>query len=262
MGTQDSVSGNPEKLVEGANGGIYAALATSGGLGELAEDSFGGDTFGTWNDFGVTTVGTGSVVSDPNGVLWYAEPGNNSLIRMTTYGSLLSRVTLASGAAPYGLTVGPDQASIYVTEYATNAIAKYDLNGNLLSTTAVTSGSGPNQITSGSDGNVYFTEYTSATCTGTGYIGKLTPAGVLTMIATPDCGGFGITSGSDGNIWFLNGEVDSVEQYNVTTGALTPYTITSGCTGARRHPYDIVSGADGQLWFTCQNGPYVTAFQP
>lgn len=258
MGPQISAPSNPNDIVEGVNGGMYVALYGVSALGELAEDSFGGSIFGTWNDFGVGSGGEAGVASDPNGVLWYAESNNNSVVRMTTYGSLLSRTQLAAGAVPGRIAVGADGNSVYVTEEATNKIAKLDLNGNLLTETPVSQGNTPTYIAAGQDGNMYFTEYLGGTCTGSGYIGKLTSSGSLTMISVPSCGNQGIARGNDGNIWYLDHVGNKLYQLNISTDATTAYALPSGLVGA----YTLVSGADGQLWFTTQNSPYVTSFQP
>jgi virginiamycin B lyase len=258
MGPQISAPSNPNDIVEGANGGMFVALYGNAGLGELAEDSFGGSIFGSWNDFQVTSAGTAGVASDPNGVLWYAESNNSSVVRMTTYGSLLSRTALTPSGVPGRVAVGADKNSMYVTEEAANKIAKLDLSGNLLSETPITQGSNPEFITAGQDGNMYFTEYFGNNCTGGGYIGQLSQAGVLTMYPTNDCAELGIASANDGNIWFAEEEKEKLAQFDVVTHAITEYAIPSGLT----HPYALVSGADGQLWFTTQNSPDIVSFQP
>lgn len=260
MGPQIAAPGNPNDIVEGENGGMYVALSGGSTLGELAEDGFGGSIFGSWNDFDVTSHGTNGVASDANGVLWYAETNNGSVVRMTTYGSLLSRTALTPGGVPGRVASGANGKYMYVTENQANKIAKLDLTGKLISEISITQGSGPEFITAGQDGNMYFSEWIGSpgTCGGSGYIGKIAPDDTLTMIPVPACAVLGIASGYDGNIWFLEHLVNKIAEFNLSTQSVTEYALPSGLD----HPYALASGADGQLWFTTQNSPYVTSFQP
>jgi virginiamycin B lyase len=78
----------------------------------------------------------------------------------------------------------------------------------------VPSGS-PFAITAGPDGALWFTE-------GTGNIGRITPAGVITAFRLlsrcgkyGDCEPYGITAGPDGNLWFT--EVSGSKIGRITT---------------------------------------------
>src|SRR3981081_2362967 len=61
----------------------------------------------------------------------------------------------------------------------------------------------PQQITDGPDGNVWFV--TSGNHS-TNYIGKITPAGAITMFTQGITDAADITGGHDGNVWYTAGE--------------------------------------------------------
>lgn len=248
----DTING----MIEGTNGAMYYA-ETGPNLSELlptAGESQG--TFTQWNDFLVTTGDTNAVISDPNGVLWFTEISNASVIRMTTWGSLLTRTALTASGAPRHLTVGSDNDSVWVTENAANKIAKLALTGALVAEYSLPAncGSGPNDIAVGSDGNVYFTEST----TGQGYLGQVTPSGAITCYENPQSGSTtGIVEGPDGNIWVAEHDAGYLVKFNVTTHTFgTPIAVPTG------KPQVLVLGADQEIWLATYPGGYVLSFQP
>jgi len=97
----------------------------------------------------------------------------------------------------------------------------------------------PTDITTGPDGNLWFTD------TGADAIGRITPAGVVTVF-----GGEGISApsqivaGPDGNLWFTNTYSDSIGQIT-TAGVVTNFTDPT-----ISYPQGIAVGSDGNLWFT------------
>ena len=102
-----------------------------------------------------------------------------------------------------------------------------------------------NEVTAGPDGNLWFTEgYEFGVPT---QIGKMTPAGVITLYSVPSGSSEGgITVGSDGNLWFTEYRTGKVAKIT-TAGGITEFSIPSG-TGS--FPNAITAGADGNLWFT------------
>jgi streptogramin lyase len=97
-------------------------------------------------------------------------------------------------------------------------------------------------IISGPDGNLWFT-------TGGSGIGRITPAGVVTVFTTGFKAGsatIGITVGPDGALWFTENYTDRIGRIT-TAGVVTEFStgITPGS-----QPQDIALGADGNLWFT------------
>ncbi len=71
-------------------------------------------------------------------------------------------------------------------------------------------------ITAGPDGNLWFTEFESAS--GTGQIGRITPGGQVTLFPLPMSGSKpgGITAGPDGNLWFTDAGLGQIGR--ITSG--------------------------------------------
>ncbi len=102
----------------------------------------------------------------------------------------------------------------------------------------------PTAIVAGPDGNLWFTDL------GTSEVGKVTPAGQITVYSsglTPNSSPEGITAGPDGNLWFVETAAGKIGRINPSTGQITEFTqgLSSGA-----EPVDITSGPDGNLWFT------------
>ncbi len=118
----------------------------------------------------------------------------------------------------------------------------------------------PTSITVGPDGNLWFVEYQA------GRIGKVTPQGAITEVATGGVTpGFssnphiaGIVPGADGQLWFTEGtdpgrigridpSTGSVQE--MATGGVTPgFTVNAG-------PEEIAAGPDGNVWFAELGNP-------
>lgn len=112
---------------------------------------------------------------------------------------------------------------------------------------ALPAGSRSLGIASGSDGNLWFTDE------GTNSIGKMTPAGVVTLYAIPSTtaqpgmsGPQTIVAGPDGNLWFVEGNSNNIAKIT-TAGVITEYANTAG-----GWPQDLAVGPDGNIWFTDQ----------
>jgi virginiamycin B lyase len=98
-----------------------------------------------------------SVVTGPDGNLWFTESNGNAIGRMTTRGGL-TQFALPSGSSPEGITRGPD-GGMWFTEQSGNRIGRMSTDGILTEVEMPTSSSQPFGITTGRDGRLYFTEY-------------------------------------------------------------------------------------------------------
>jgi streptogramin lyase len=115
---------------------------------------------------------------------------------------------------------------------------------------ALTPGSLPIDITAGPDGNLWFTEF------GTGGIGRITTAGVVSEFAAVLDGGFrvkpvSISRGADDNLWFTydlplaaDPVVPGVAAMNRFGSVLRHYDFPLPYHNAK----GIASGLDGSLW--------------
>ncbi len=100
-------------------------------------------------------------------------------------------------------------------------------------------------IVEGSDGNLWFT-------TTNGQLGRITPAGRITMFPLPNSADpFGVAAGPDGNIWFTAttpgaqpvGHIGRISPHAPNT--ITEYPLPSGVTAL-----GITTGPDHNLWFS------------
>src|SRR5947207_1989829 len=68
-------------------------------------------------------AGPRAIVAGPDGALWYANYGNNSIGRITTTGRVNSAFHNPSIKRPVGITAGPDGA-LWFTNSAGNSIGR------------------------------------------------------------------------------------------------------------------------------------------
>jgi streptogramin lyase/PKD repeat protein len=179
------------------------------------------------------------ITTGPDGALWFTEPSNDQIGRLTTAG-VFTEYVIPSGADPQEIVSGADGA-LWFTERARNQIGRLTTAG-VFTEYLIPSGNGsPEGITAGPDGALWFTE------NGVNGIGRLTTAGVFTEYTIPT-GGSGpeeITNGPDGALWFTEYNANQIGRIT-TKGAFTEYPIPTGST----NPQGITSGPDGALWFT------------
>jgi virginiamycin B lyase len=78
---------------------------------------------------------------------------------------------------------------------------------------------------------------------GSSSIGRITPAGVITLFTDPSIiQPRGIAAGPDGNLWFTN---------RTSIGRITPAGVVSSFPDSRiSGPGGISAGPDGGMWFT------------
>jgi len=94
-------------------------------------------------------------------------------------------------------------------------------------------------IASDAAGNAWFT--------ASNVIGRLTPAGVVTLFEVPtvdggSAGGAYITAGPDGNMWFTSG---SGSLGRITPSGSFSFFLPDGALSF----FELVTGGDGNLWF-------------
>ncbi|MCC5950600.1 MAG: S-layer homology domain-containing protein [Acidimicrobiia bacterium] len=189
-----------------------------------------------------------SVALGPDGAVWFANYGRNSIGRVTVDG-VHSVFVDERIDRPESIAAGPDGA-VWFTNVGNDTIGRITLSG------AVSSFDHhgidrPGSITAGPDGNVWFTN------SGGNSVGRITSSGVVSIfagggIARPE----GITAGPDGNVWFAN-------QENSSIGRIAPDgTIANFADENTRQPWDITAGPDGNLWFTNQEDNTIGRISP
>jgi virginiamycin B lyase len=145
-------------------------------------------------------VEIGGLAAGPDGNIWFTEPLQSQIVRMTPSGQMTEFPVPA--AAPYQIVVGPDGALWFIA-------ASGPRLGRISSQGAVTFYSLPEDrhsgiggLAVGADGNLWYTDGQ--------HVGRVTPAGVATIFRFPadfpSVEGFPtpLIEGPDGNLWALD----------------------------------------------------------
>lgn len=151
---------------------------------------------------------------------------------------------------------GPD-GNLWFTERQPNKIGTLPSSGGTVTefaAAAVTDGGltlRTQSISPGPDGNVWYL----GTEAGSGYVGKITTAGVATAVSAVIRNRlYSITTGPDGNLWFTGATNNVMTVRKITTGGVvTEYPIPTP-NGSLSTASGITTGPDGNLWFTEQGG--------
>jgi streptogramin lyase len=180
-----------------------------------------------------------SIISGPDGNLWFAEYKTKNIGRVSPTGQIKEFPT------PTGvndLTVGSDK-NIWYASADSGSIGRF--NPTTAEVTEFTlSGIGKaGWITAGPDGNVWFTDYIN------GQIGKITTAGVISVYPI-DAYPRGIVTGMDGNLWFA---CDKGVGRMSTDGRDTVFSPVSD--GYHWSAGAITVGGDQRIWVTFEDRP-------
>jgi streptogramin lyase len=237
--------------------GLAAALGPDGNMWVLQDAQVDKVPVGVTNTGQITpyplengTGGYGSIVSGPDGRLWFA--WDHKVGTITTAGAIEGYETESESSIP-DVIVGPG-GKLWFGEGTTTGtrIARMDTSGHVGVGDEFTLPSGDggiNAMTLGPDGNVWFTLGNPAA------VGRITPTGTITIFPTPTAGSlpFGIAAGPDGRLWFPERNSDKI-------GAI-PTTATSGAD-ITEYPLDhsnagvlyITAGPDSRMWFSESSG--------
>jgi streptogramin lyase len=113
-------------------------------------------------------------------------------------------------------------------------------------------------VLAGPDGNLWFTEYTTAsTPAAADHIGKITPSGTITEYAVTHAnnGPDAMAIGPDGNIWFTEAGNGYSSSQPVQDGVIGRVTLSGAVKEypipvSNAHPAGLTKGPDNNLWFT------------
>ncbi len=196
------------------------------------------------------------------GVVW-ANPSNggtSGAANLTVAKPGFAEFPIATSSSyTEGITVGPDNASLWFAESNGNKIGTIAMNAAAGTTTTDYSGlstfATPTNLAS-AGGKIWFTEF------GIGKIGSIDlSTHTVNEYKTPSCGPtcstpdnpYGIVQGPDGNLWFTE---NCTTNSNVGTfGAALPSAMVEYPTKtAGGAPEWITTGPDNNLWFTEPGG--------
>jgi streptogramin lyase len=171
---------------------------------------------GVFTEYGVLTAGSvpHSIVSGPDGNLWFIEGLSNKIGRITTAGNITEYAIPATDSSPGTMISGPD-GNLWFTDVSSDGIWKITTAGiftaynkfiNIITYT----------IIPGPDGNIWFAgkiyKCINSTCEYLNCVGKITTTGMITDyqilsgISPPGT----IISGLDGNLWFIDENNNSI----------------------------------------------------
>lgn len=190
------------------------------------------DSYGDAVPYGITT--------GPDGALWFTDPGNDVIGRITTQGVYTLQQPVGTEVSG-GITVGPDKNLWFTLQLSGGGIGRITPDG-AVKLFADPGGAYPEGITTGPDGALWFAETN-------GTVGRITTKGKVTHfnVSSSNAELQGIVTGPDGALWitqYVVGSHFSNQVIRLTTkGKSTSYTVGSG-------PDAICVGSDGALWFT------------
>jgi virginiamycin B lyase len=117
--------------------------------------------------------------------------------------------------------------------------------------TVPTANAQPQMIIGASDGNLWFTEFSTTPAPGTSKIAKLTTTGTFTENSTlfsppPPDNPLGLVDRGDGNIWYVANGSSRVGFQGITSGVAGETSIPTANSG----PFGIATAPDNNLYYT------------
>ncbi len=190
--------------------GAHVGDIVSGPGGLLWFTDYGNEKVGTISTSGVVNEYSLPVGGDPSGIavgadgnLWVTDFADNTIDKISPSGSVLASYpsSVSTGESLEYIVAAPD-GNLYFTvsedSSSHDAIGRITTAGTITKVGSIAPHSYPNRITVGKDGNLYFTEYSTAK------LGKVTIATQSVSQTSPGLGAHGdsaITNGPDGRLW-------------------------------------------------------------
>jgi streptogramin lyase len=191
-----------------------------------------------------------SIITGPDGNLWWTDAPNNQVWRMTPQGTDQRSFPVPGG--PLGITVGPD-GNLWITATSANQIVKMSLTGDILAQYAIpTPATHPTGITVGPDGNLWFTESDGFKLGSVTLNGSFSDTPRLVdgrgRLVRPGS----VVTGLDGNVWFAAALDSGFNAFN-QIGVFDPTLRTVrwlALPAGYDEPLFITRNVDGNIWFT------------
>jgi len=203
------------------------------------------------------------ITAGPDGAMWFTEPFQNSVVRMTVPtpnpsgtatpepGLHVYTVTASSGASPNPqfITAGAD-GNLWFTDHLRDSIWRMTTSGSAHEFPNPSANMRLGRIASAPDGTLWFSQCAGIGGTSSGIV-NVTTNGTFSSPLVIDGGYNGepgqIVTGPGGNEWFANaGTPLSIDE--VEGGAVVAYPMPS--VAPSPYPGGIAEGADGAMWFT------------
>jgi virginiamycin B lyase len=188
------------------------------------------------------------IVAGPDSALWFTEEDTNSIGRITTSGLTTDyHLPDPTKHGPDQIALGAD-GNLWFTEER-GRIGRITPAGEITEW-PIPRGASPIGIAAGSDGNLWFTVADR--------IGRMTPAGVMTLTnaGTPHPGP--IVAGPDQTLWFTDATNGLVGTFSPSDRRSIRFFEPDGPSSA---PSAITSGPDGRLWISLSGSHHMAALQ-
>ena len=217
-----------------------------------------------------------SIVTGPDGALWFTEQSTGKIGRLATNGTFSEFAPPTANSSPTDIVVGPDGA-LWFIEGIGNI-------GRITTAGAVTEfpviipplRNGPGDtvdgaidgLTPGADGalHFFFANSSDNACVpvdgvnGVIEFARLTTAGTLTALEQCKILASSMTMGPDGNLWATSSFGNALGVSSITSSnTITSYPDPTGNSGnGNTQPSGIVTGPDGNLWLIGTPGNVIT----
>ncbi len=226
---------------------LLATVASGLVLAAAEPASAGFETFGD-----PTIVQPVGMDEAPDGSLWFANAGNDSIGRIDPVTEVVTNFTHATIDGPRSVSVAPNGV-VWFTNSENGRLGKID--GGVVTTFPGLDGIDDVEVAA--DGDIWVNAFTEVG----NDIGRFDPAtGALAQgYAVPGFASRMTPHPTDG-MWFIsfNATFTDARIRRITeAGALTGFT-----TGAVNDPSDLTLGPDGRLWFTSEDDAFISRMNP
>jgi streptogramin lyase len=267
---------SPAGIANGPDGNLWFACGTANCVGNIAQSGSLSELFLFSEPPGLGVISQGPwIAAGADGNMWFAT-ANNEIGKTTPAGVMTLFQIPTAFSGPAGGTRGPD-GNVWFAENLAQKIGRITPAGDIVEfAIPPLSGSsnapcdlplcqtfaGPTDIVAGPDGNLWFTETIFQdcgvdSCTISGGIGRITPAGVVLdqfVVPTPYSSPTRIALGPDGNLWFTESHVSNLAPFarsGGSIGRITPAGVVTEFTipTPDSRLFGISGGPDGNVWF-------------
>jgi virginiamycin B lyase len=184
-----------------------------------------------------------SIVTGPDGNLWFAETGANRIGTITPAGQITEFPLPSPGSRPRTIASGPG-GHLWVSEEGTNRVARIDTGGSI-EEFPLTEGSRPTGVAVRFDGTVWVTE------PGVGKYAKISTEGEVAEYPSSSPSGRpgAIVVGPEGHLWFTDADAPRIAHVIPTAGAAVGRE-TFAVPGRAGTELLVAAGPKGDFWFT------------
>jgi streptogramin lyase len=193
-----------------------------------------------------------SIVTGPEGNLWFTQSGATIAIDRVTPGGVIASYPTKGSSSPSQIVLGPD-GKLWFTESGPGThIGTIDPRSGVVSEYSGAPLLSAAGITAGPEGDLWF-----AANGFNSTIGRIVPStGKITEffpVPLKEGGPTGITVGPEGDLWFTEvTNPGAIGRFDPTAGEFQEYT--KGLT-ANSSPTGITTGPEGNIWFTEATNP-------